>query len=240
MRDLFRTALTWLLVIPATLISTLAFILIDKIDPESPWMDRWARFWARSWLVGIGVKPQVEGQERIDPTGSYVAVSNHQSNLDPEVHFLYFPRPLRFLAKKELFGVPVFGTAIRVFGMIRVDRAHPSKEYINDQVRDAVARGRSIIIYPEGTRSQTGELKPFKKGAFVIAIQTGLPVVPMAIHGTNAIWPPGAKMMHPGPIELVIGDPIPTDGMTLDDAEALRDRVRDWVAKELERLRAGG
>ncbi len=238
MRDLLRTVLTWLLVVPATVIATLAFIVVDKIDPDSPWMDRWAAWWARAWLVGLGVEPQVEGRERVDPTGSYVAVSNHQSNLDPEVHYLSFPRPLRFLAKKELFGVPVFGTAIRVFGMIRVDRDHPSKEYINDQVREAVARGRSIIIYPEGTRSQTGELKPFKKGAFVIAVQTGLPVVPMAIHGTNAIWPPGAKMMHPGPIRLVIGDPIPTEGMTLNDVEWLRDQVRDWIATELEKLQS--
>jgi len=234
--DIIRTGITYVLVFFATLLATPAFIVIGWIDPASPWMDRVARAWARSWLIGLGLRPQVEGTDRVDPDGSYVVVGNHQSNLDPMCHFLTFPAPLRFLAKKELYSVPVFGSALRATGMIKVDRDQPSMDFINKQVDEAVARGRSIIVYGEGTRSKTGEMAPFKKGPFVIAIQTGLPIVPVAINGTNAIWPPGAKMMHPGPVKIEFGEPIKTVGLTLADVDALRDRTRTWIAETLDRI----
>jgi 1-acyl-sn-glycerol-3-phosphate acyltransferase len=230
MIDVIRTAMTWVFVALATLIAVPALVIAG---PDSPWIDRIARIWARVWLVALGLRPVVEGADRVDPNGSYVVVGNHQSNLDPMCHFLAFPAPLRFLAKKELYSVPLFGSAIRAAGMIRVDRDRPSMSHINDQVNEAVERGKSIIVYGEGTRSKTGELGSFKKGPFVIAIQTGLPIVPAAITGTNAIWPPGAKLMHPGPIALEFGDPIPTTGLTLDDVDDLRSRVREWIANAL-------
>lgn len=227
-----RTALTLVLASLATLLVAPALIIVARTNPASPAMDRIAAAWARVWMIGLGLHPDVEFDTPI-PGGSYVVVGNHQSNLDPMCHYLAFPSPLRFLAKKELYGVPVFGPAIRAAGMIEVDRSRPSMDAINEQVDETVARGRSIIVYPEGHRSTTGELGPFKKGAFVIAIQTGLPVVPVAISGTHAIWAPGAKLMHPGPIHLHFGEPIPTAGMTLDDVEPLRDRARKWIAEKL-------
>jgi len=236
MIDLIRTGITYILIVLGTLIVTPAFIIIGWINPASPWMERFATFWSHLWLIGLNVRPKVEGADRLDPAGSYVVVGNHQSNLDPVVHFLALPVPLRFLSKKELYSVPVFGTAIKAFGMIKVDRSQPSMSYINKQVDKAVARGRSIIIYGEGTRSKTGELGAFKKGPFVIAIHTGLPIVPVAIEGTNAIWPPGAKMMHPGPVKVEIGEPIKTTGLTLADVDDLRDRVRTWIAASLQRM----
>lgn len=227
-----RTALTLVMASLATLLVAPALIIVARTNPASPAMDRIAAAWARVWMIGLGLRPDVEFDTPI-PGGSYVVVGNHQSNLDPMCHYLAFPSPLRFLAKKELYGVPVFGPAIRAAGMIEVDRSRPSMDAINEQVDETVARGRSIIVYPEGHRSTTGELGPFKKGAFVIAIQTGLPVVPVAISGTHAIWPPGAKLMRPGPIHLHFGEPIPTAGMTLDDVEPLRDRARVWIAEKL-------
>jgi 1-acyl-sn-glycerol-3-phosphate acyltransferase len=234
MIDLLRTAATLVMAVLATLVVAPALIIAGRRDPAGPAIDRIASYWARVWLFGLGLRPHVQFTTEIDPSGSYVVVGNHQSNLDPMCHYLSFPAPLRFLAKKELYSVPVFGPAIRAAGMIKVDRDRPSMTYINDQVDQAVARGRSIIIYPEGTRSKTGELGSFKKGAFVIAIQTGLPIVPVAISGTNAIWPPGAKVMHPGPIEVRFGEPIPTTGLTLDDVDDLRSRARDWIDNALQ------
>lgn len=233
MIDVLRTGLTMVLASIATLIVAPALVLVGRRDPASRTMDRIAAAWAKVWMFGLGIHPHVEFTAPIDPDGSYVVVGNHQSNLDPMCHFLAFPVPLRFLAKKELYSVPVFGPAIRAAGMIRVDRDRPSMDYINEQVDEAVARGRSIIVYPEGTRSKTGELGPFKKGAFVIAVQTGLPIVPVAISGTNAIWPPGAKLMHPGPVDIRFGEPIPTTGLTLDDVDDLRSRVRAWIENQL-------
>ncbi len=228
-----RTVLTLVLTTLATLVATPAFVIVARKDPASPAMDRVAALWAKVWTISLGIRPEVEFDAPIPPDGSYVVVGNHQSNLDPMCHYLAFPSPLRFLAKKELYSVPVFGSAIRAAGMIEVDRNNPSMASINAQVAETVARGRSIIVYPEGHRTTTGELGSFKKGAFVIAVQTGLPIVPVAIQGTGAIWPPGGKLMHRGPVRLHFGEPIPTTGMTMDDVEPLRDRAREWVAEKL-------
>ena len=228
-----RTVLTLVLAGLATLAATPAFVIVASRNPASPTMDRIAAMWAKVWLLGLGLRPEVEVDVPIPAGGSYLVVGNHQSNLDPMCHYLAFPSPLRFLAKKELYSVPVFGSAIRATGMIEVDRSNPSKESINAQVAETVDRGRSIIVYPEGRRTTTGELGPFKKGAFVIAIQTGLPVVPVATQGTYAIWRPGSKLMHPGPVHLHFGEPIPTAGMTLDDVESLKERAREWIENAL-------
>jgi 1-acyl-sn-glycerol-3-phosphate acyltransferase len=228
-----RTVLTLVLAGLATLAATPAFVIVASRNPASPTMDRIAAMWAKVWLLGLGLRPEVEFDVPIPAGGSYLVVGNHQSNLDPMCHYLAFPSPLRFLAKKELYSVPVFGSAIRATGMIEVDRSNPSKESINAQVAETVDRGRSIIVYPEGRRTTTGELGPFKKGAFVIAIQTGLPVVPVATQGTYAIWRPGSKLMHPGPVHLHFGEPIPTAGMTLDDVESLKERAREWIENAL-------
>jgi 1-acyl-sn-glycerol-3-phosphate acyltransferase len=228
-----RTVLTLVLAGLATLAATPAFVIVASRNPASPTMDRIAAMWAKVWLLGLGLRPEVEFDVPSPAGGSYLVVGNHQSNLDPMCHYLAFPSPLRFLAKKELYSVPVFGSAIRATGMIEVDRSNPSKESINAQVAETVDRGRSIIVYPEGRRTTTGELGPFKKGAFVIAIQTGLPVVPVATQGTYAIWRPGSKLMHPGPVHLHFGEPIPTAGMTLDDVESLKERAREWIENAL-------
>jgi 1-acyl-sn-glycerol-3-phosphate acyltransferase len=230
---LLRTALTLVLATCATLIAAPALVIVARIRPASPAMDRIAAMWASVWLFGLGLRPDIDFDVPIPADGSYVVVGNHQSNLDPMCHYLAFPSPLRFLAKKELYSVPVFGSAIRAAGMIEVDRSNPSMESINAQVAETVDRRRSIIVYAEGHRSTTGELGPFKKGAFVIAIRTGLPIVPAAISGTHAIWPPGAKLMRPGPVHLRFGEPIPTTGMSLDDVEPLKERVREWIANAL-------
>lgn len=216
-----------------TFFVAIGLILVDRRDPASPWMDRIAAAWARTWLIGLGLHPDIEYETPLTRGAGFVVVGNHQSNLDPMCHYLSAPSPLRYLAKTELFKVPVFGPAIRAAGMIEVDRSRPSMDAINRQVAETVERGRSIIVYPEGHRSRTGELGPFKKGAFVIAINTGLPVLPVAISGTGAIWPPGAKLMRPGPVTVKWGTPIPTTGMTLEDVEPLMAQARNWIERKL-------
>jgi 1-acyl-sn-glycerol-3-phosphate acyltransferase len=134
----------------ATLLVAPALIIVARTNPASPAMDRIAAAWARVWMIGLGLRPDVEFDTPI-PGGSYVVVGNHQSNLDPMCHYLAFPSPLRFLAKKELYGVPVFGPAIRAAGMIEVDRSRPSMDAINEQV-DADGRSsstrRDIAVRP--------------------------------------------------------------------------------------------
>jgi len=191
------------------------------------------------FAFATGTRMTVEGAEKLDPGAAYVVVSNHLSNLDPPLHIAKLPVSIRFLAKKELFRVPVLGRAMRAAGMIETDRqAHASAHRaINERVAAVVAMGKSLIIYPEGHRSRNGELQPFKKGAFRIAVDNRMPVVPVAIAGTDRAWRPGDKVLHGGRARMVIHDPIPTEGLDHDDLDELRTRTQGIIAETYERLR---
>ncbi len=174
-------------------------------------------------LAGTSGCPlEVQGAELVDPKRSYVVVANHLSVLDIMACFLAVPVPIRFLAKKELFRIPILAPAMRAIGIVEVDRSARSAihEQVNRQARELVASGRSLIIYPEGTRSRDGELRPFKKGAFTMAVAGGIPVLPLTIAGTYRAWPPGRLLVTGGrTIKAVIDPPIETAG--------LRKRRRD-------------
>jgi 1-acyl-sn-glycerol-3-phosphate acyltransferase len=139
---------------------------------------------------------------------------------------------LRFVAKESLFKVPLFGTALRRAGHIAIDRgdSQGAQEKLNQNL-DALRTKVSVVLFPEGTRSEDGKLGPFKKGAAALALQAQVPVVPMAIAGTRYILPKGFNAIHGGTVRLRIGQPIPTAGMTLDDRGALTERMREEVAK---------
>lgn len=233
----FRTLATYLFALLGLLIAGPGILLAAARDPNSPWIDRLAGCWARIWVVGAGIRLEVEGLRHIDPAGSYVVVSNHQSNLDPMCHYLSMRMPLRFLAKEELFAIPIFGSAIRSMGMVAVDRSRPSREQINRQVQQVISQRRSLIIYPEGTRSHDGEVGPFKKGPFAIAIQAGLPVVPVAIDGTFDLWRRETFFIRSGTVRVSIGSSLTTTGLSDEDVPALRDRAREVVVATLEQMR---
>jgi len=167
-------------------------------------------------------------------------VSNHLSGFDVAMHISRLPVSVRFLAKKELFRIPVLGPAMHAVGMVETDRqAGPAAHRaINEQVARVMDLRPSLIIYPEGTRSRDGELHAFKKGAFRIAIDNSLPVVPVAVWGTREAWPPGSKLVRGGPATMVAHPPIPTAGLGPGDIEPLRDRAHATIAETLERLRA--
>jgi 1-acyl-sn-glycerol-3-phosphate acyltransferase len=169
-----------------------------------------------------------------------VLLSNHQSNLDPPFHIAVFCEKLsvRFLAKAELFKIPLFAQAMRRIGIVETDRAAHAGAHrkINQQVGVVVERGLSLVIYPEGTRSRDGSLRPLKKGAFRIAIDNDMPVVPIATAGLREAWEPGKKMVRGGRARMVIHEPIPTVSMTPVDIDALRDRVGVVIAATHARL----
>ena len=167
---------------------------------------------------------EVQGAELVDRSRSYIVVANHLSVLDIMACFLAVPVPIRFLAKKELFRIPVLAPAMRAIGIVEVDRSARSAihEQVNRQARELVASGRSLIIYPEGTRSRDGELRPFKKGAFTMAVAGGIPVLPLTIAGTYRAWPPGRLLVNGGrKITAVIEPPIETAGMSRQDVPGL-------------------
>ncbi|HSR15124.1 MAG TPA: lysophospholipid acyltransferase family protein [Gemmatimonadales bacterium] len=234
-----RSACGLVLIVLYTLVIATYLIILTHINDRSRQITPLMRSWGRLFLFVAGVKMETEGAERLDPNGSYVVVSNHLSNLDAPLHIATMPVSVRFLAKKELFKIPIFGSAMRSIGIVETDRmAGPTAHRaINRQVARVVDLQRSLVIYPEGTRSKDGELHAFKKGAFRIAVDNEMPVVPVTISGTQLVWPPGHNIVRPGTVKMVIHAPIPTAGLQARDIDALRDRVHETVTRTWERIR---
>jgi 1-acyl-sn-glycerol-3-phosphate acyltransferase len=189
------------------------------------------RLWSRLFLSIPPVRLEVEGRENVVPGNQYVFLANHLSNLDIPALFLAIPTPIRYLAKKEVYRIPIFAQALKIGGIVKIDRGAGAATYqaINEGVARAKERGYSLIIFAEGTRARGRDLAPFKKGAFRIAIMTGLPVVPVTIHGTWEAWPPGSKLIYPHDAKVIIDAPIPTEGLDPADISDLRDRVQGVI-----------
>ena len=189
--------------------------------------DRAARSWGRKNLAANRLTVRVTGWENI-PRGPAVFVSNHVSFVDIWVLAGLLPGTVRFLAKRELLNVPVFGWAMRSAGHIPIDRKN--RRAAVDACGEAgmlIRAGTSAIVFGEGTRSRTGELLSLKKGAFVLAIQAGVPVVPVFLEGTYQVLPKGTLFLKRQPIEMRIGEPITTLGLTYADRDALGGRCRE-------------
>jgi 1-acyl-sn-glycerol-3-phosphate acyltransferase len=217
-----------------TLAMASAVIALSFIDRDSPHIDGVIHFWSRMFLRTAPVSLDVRGVE-VDPTRQYVFVANHLSNFDIPVMFLTAPVPIRYLAKKEIYRIPLVAQAMNRIGIIKTDRQAGGAAHalINRGVTAAKERGHSLIIFPEGTRSDNGIIATFKKGAFRIAIANQLPVVPVTIHGTWEVWAPGAKLFYPGHATTTVHDPIETADLSLTDITALRDRCYAAITSAL-------
>src|SRR5271165_3518353 len=192
-------------------------------------VDRVVRWWAAVWLRAAGARVVVDGLEHVEPAATYVVVSNHQSNLDPMAHLRALPLSLRVLAKREMFQIWLLGPAMRAIGMIEVDRDSPDLGRIDQAAARALAAGHSLLVYPEGTTSPDGTIGEFKDGAFIIAVTSQVPVLPVAIDGTRRIWPPGRSAIHGGQVRIVVGSPLPTSGLAHHDIPRLREQARDVI-----------
>jgi len=196
---------------------------------DSAVTDRMVRWWAGMWLRAAGARVAVDGIEHFRSVGPWVVVCNHQSSLDPIVQLRVLPVSLRVLAMRELFRIPLFGRAMRTIGMIEVDRESPDFRRIDQAAARDLAAGHSLLAYPEGRISPDGAIGEFKDGAFIIAVANQMPVVPVAIHGTRLIWPPGHNTIRGGHVRVVAGRPLPTSGLTQDDVARLREQARDAI-----------
>jgi 1-acyl-sn-glycerol-3-phosphate acyltransferase len=199
-----------------------------------------ARLW--SWLIlkTTGVRVNVVGLERVTPGTTYIFVSNHASHYDTPIIFSSLPFQLRIIAKESLAKFPVLGWHLRRGGHLFVDRQHPDRAGILRRWRALVAEGLSLIIYAEGTRSLDGRVGRFKAGSFLLAIQAGLPVVPVAVIGTRAVMPKNRLRTEPADVTLIVHDPIQPPAIeqpTVRDAKALADRVHAIVADAVERAK---
>jgi len=235
-----RTILVTPIFVIGTLLAAAVVVLVSVIRRDSRLADAIVVGWSRFFIGLAGSRLAVEGAEKIDATRQYLFIANHISNLDIPVMFLATRMPIRYLAKAELFKIPIFKQAMVQLGIVRVDRLRGSAIHseVNAGVAAAQARGHSLIIFPEGTRSLTGEMAPFKKGAFRIAVTNQLDIIPVTIAGTWEAWRPLSKIVMGGPLRAVIHDPIAINGLGLSDVDDLRTQIHEIIEKEYKSLRA--
>ena len=196
--------------------------------------------WSRDILRAAGTPVRVEGMERIPRDGPVVYASNHSSMFDIWALSATLPGSTRFVGKEELERIPLLGRAMRAAGHITIDRAVKKRAFeAYDKAARTIRRGVSAVVFPEGTRSRTGELLPFKNAPFALAIAAQVPLVPVYVDSTFQILPKGGFRLRPRPVRILVGEPIATAGMTPEDRERLRDRTRAAIVALKARVDAG-
>jgi 1-acyl-sn-glycerol-3-phosphate acyltransferase len=195
----------------------------------------WALFGGRLWLRLSGVRVRVRGLEHLDPSASYVFIANHRSFLDTATLFCFAGRRIGVIAKKELLKVPILGYGMGFVNVLAIDRSNRERALRTMKAAtDRLRAGVSFGVFAEGTRARPGQLLPFKKGGFYMAVEAGAPVVPVAIKNTDELMGKGTGVARPGAIEMVFLPPVETKGLKTDeDVKRLTERTRALVAAEL-------
>ncbi|MDT4895443.1 MAG: 1-acyl-sn-glycerol-3-phosphate acyltransferase [Acidobacteriota bacterium] len=227
----------WSLMVAGTLLLVLGTpaILISWAARRRHWVYPFALWGGRNWLRLSGMKVEVKGRENLDPAQPYVFIANHRSYLDTATIFCYTGRRIGLVAKKELLRVPVLGYGMGYVNVMAIDRSN--RERAIQTMREATERLRSGIsyaVFAEGKRAGRGELLPFKKGGFYMAVEAGVPVVPVAIRNTDVLMGKGTGEARPGTIEMVILPPVETTALSTDeDVEHLIKSVHASIAEVL-------
>jgi 1-acyl-sn-glycerol-3-phosphate acyltransferase len=210
-------------------------LIIGILFKRQDWIYWWADWGARSWLRLSGVKVKVTGREHLDPNQTYVFVANHQSYLDAAPLFSFTGRRMGMVAKKELLDAPILGFGMGYVNVIAIDRSNRDRavetlKIVNERLRAGISFG----VCPEGTRANPGEMLPFKKGAFHLAVQTGVSIVPIALKNADVLMGRGLAEAWPGTIEMVMMPPVETSWVKSDeDLDALVQQVQKTIMKEL-------
>jgi len=228
----FRTAVAMLFTVIFTPLGALIGFPWTWITGSADVLYAIAMWIARTGLRLGGIGIEIEGIERIDPAETYIFMCNHVSNLDPPILIPALPRRTSVLVKKELFQVPILGRAMRMGDLVAVDRRN--REAAVNSMREAEAvmgRGLNMTVFPEGTRSRDGQMLPFKKGPFYLAMDSGVPVVPVTILGSESLMPKGSALIHSGTVRLVFHAPIFPKQFT--ENEELISAVRNEIASAL-------
>ncbi len=218
-----------------TLILAPPLILISLFTPSGWPAYRISCWWAYGVARFMGLTFSIRGKEKITPGASYIITPNHQGNADILALFRCLPTPFRWVIKKELLKIPLFGPALGRTGAIAIDRSNPQEAIKSlEEGKKKLEGGWSVLIYPEGTRSPDENLQPFKKGAFMMAVQTGIPILPVTCNGAFRVLPKKTIFLRPGHIEVVIADPIQTEGLTQEDVPDLIERTRHAMLLNLD------
>lgn len=239
---MLRRALLWLrtsfvsipLIIFGTIVATIAGMIVRLALPQCGVVGRIKQGWAR-WVLGAAfTRITIIGRENIPTGAAVVYCANHLSYLDPPALVVALGGGPRFLAKSSLFRIPLFGWAMRLEGDLAIERDSPRRAARSlARAVEAMRRGISFVVFPEGGRSRDGRLQPFHSGAFRLAIRARAPVVPLAIRGSERALRPGSLLIRGGPIHVVIGQAIPTEGMAPGSQRVLAARVEAAIREML-------
>lgn len=228
-----RTILLLVFYVVLVVLLTPVLLLFWPLGIREPLLGvaKWAMAVSRRIL---GLKIEIEGLENVDMLRSYVFMANHLSFLDGPLLFYVIPQRVRVILKKSIFRIPVVGPGMRFVGFVPVDRKRASggKRSIDEAARMMKEKGYSFLIFPEGTRSRSGRLQPFKRGGFFLAVAAQAPIIPITIKGTYELMPKGRLFPRRGKIEVIFHKPVETTGKTSADIPALVDQVYRTVAME--------
>ncbi len=231
---LARAVVSTLFVVVATIVGATVALVIRVFDRTSDRVIDLARLWSRAVLGFAGVKVVVQGPARLSRNQTYVFMANHLSAVDIWALYVALPVRVRMIAKKQLASIPLFGWAMQAGRFIFVDRGNAvAARRSIEEAKRRIRGGHSVLIFPEGTRSRDGRLGAFKKGGFHLAIDSGVPIVPVALVGTRESMPRGSLLLRPGRVRITFGEPIATSGLTESDRHALLERVRNTLGAML-------
>lgn len=234
-RQFLQTVIILVYVVLATIVMATVIIIVALFSRNGNAPHLVARAWARSILFVSGIHVHVNGLENLNVDGSCILMPNHQSNFDIPVLLGCLPIQFRWLAKAELFKIPIFGRGMRGCGYISIDRSNRKSAF--QSLAEAAAKirnGVSVLIFPEGTRSRDGRILPFKKGGFVLSVDAGVPIVPIVIFNTWSIMPKDRLRIRTQSVRMDILAPIPTSGYTRKTKDDLMDSVRNTICNAFE------
>lgn len=230
---MFRGAIFILLFIPFTLFVILTGVPVTIFDPTKKFLHNYARVWGKIGLFLAGVSLEIKDMQKIPP-GPVIFMGNHQSNFDILALYAALPVHFSWIAKEELFRIPLFGFAMRRAGYIPLDRGDGRRALKSmDEAARKIRSGVSVIVFPEGTRTRDGNLLPFKRGGFLLAAKAGVPIVPFTINGTARINPAKTLQLRKGSVTISFSDPLETTGATGKKRDDLIGRVREAIEKGL-------
>ena len=230
---MIRTVFVWFCIVTFGLIFGVFAILAYPFDPKGRLGHHCAKMWGKLCVFANGVRVKMEGLDNLRKGSPCIFMSNHQGSYDIFSLLGYIPFQFKWLAKKELFSIPVLGWGMSAVGYISLDRAG-TRETVEAMNRAAqkIQQGMSVVIFPEGSRSPDGCIQPFKKGGFTLAIKSKVPIVPIAIAGSRQIIPKGKMTVNPGNIRIRIGQPIETERCSMKDRNSLMERVREAISSQ--------
>lgn len=236
-----RTVFVMWCIIVFTFLYGIALMAVSFVTRGGKYPHLIARAWARAILCAASIRVRVVGLENIDPKKSYIYMSNHLSYFDIPVLLGHLKVQFRWIAKAELFTIPIFGGAMKGAGYVSIDRSNRKAAFESlRQASENIRNGVSVMIFPEGTRSGDGKVRMFKKGGFVMAIDAGVPIMPVVIHGTRQIMRKDASVIRHGNVVLEILKPIEASEFTRKNKEELMDLTRTAIQEAVKEKKEVG